>query len=318
MLTLTLRPMLEVEQKYAYRQSQQLKMQCGAIGYLRGDFAKSGNEFHSTWFDEVSSRKTPEFSAQFDTVVNALRDKGGLFESRKAMLTLCAHQPIEAKFPSYPERQQYGFRVNYGEYAYLIQCNPYASDDYNFWSFAYQAQWLDRNIEQSAKGIRFIDSNYNTLFYVQDGDNIAVTRDGVLRQYECRYIDEAHVEVGNELYHICQFAEIMERNGSTYATVSPFIKSLPMLCYNLHPSTNEVVFIINGHGNYITSPARSVDKSKNIQFVDEKNAELRVTKAQAAAMLHGCLHGWQTPGADPARYDENGQPQKKKSREAER
>ena len=27
----------------------------------------------------------------------------------------------------------------------------------------------------------------------------------------CRYIDDCHVEIGSELYHICQFAEIMER-----------------------------------------------------------------------------------------------------------
>ena len=32
----------------------------------------------------------------------------------------------------------------------------------------------------------------------------------------CRFIDEYHTEIGNDLYHICQFAELMERNGHTY------------------------------------------------------------------------------------------------------
>jgi len=40
----------------------------------------------------------------------------------------------------------------------------------------------------------------------------------------CRYIDDTHVEVGKELYHICQFAEIMEKNGATY---EPLEKNQP-------------------------------------------------------------------------------------------
>ena len=32
----------------------------------------------------------------------------------------------------------------------------------------------------------------------------------------CRYIDEYHTEVGSSLYHICEFAERMERNRHTY------------------------------------------------------------------------------------------------------
>jgi hypothetical protein len=40
----------------------------------------------------------------------------------------------------------------------------------------------------------------------------------------CRYIDDTHVEVGKELYHICQFAEIMEKNGAAY---EPLEKNQP-------------------------------------------------------------------------------------------
>ena len=32
----------------------------------------------------------------------------------------------------------------------------------------------------------------------------------------CRYIDERHCEVGNNLFHIGEFAERMERNDATY------------------------------------------------------------------------------------------------------
>jgi tRNA isopentenyl-2-thiomethyl-A-37 hydroxylase MiaE len=38
-----------------------------------------------------------------------------------------------------------------------------------------------------------------------------------------------HIEAGRELYHICQFAEIMEKNGATYEPVpaSPLPENQP-------------------------------------------------------------------------------------------
>ena len=32
----------------------------------------------------------------------------------------------------------------------------------------------------------------------------------------CRFIDEYHTEIGNNIFHICEFAERMEQNGATY------------------------------------------------------------------------------------------------------
>ena len=73
-------------------------------------------------------------------------------------------------------------------------------------------------MSDSKRYIRFIDSGYNTLFYVPDGGTVRVTHgyDGSVHEYACRYIDETHAYIGNNVYHICQFAELMERNGSTY------------------------------------------------------------------------------------------------------
>ena len=66
------------------------------------------------------------------------------------------------------------------------------------------------------KEIRFIDSRYNTLFKIPNGSYITIVgADGRKSTYKCRYIDEYHLYVGNYGYHICEFAERMERNGST-------------------------------------------------------------------------------------------------------
>ncbi len=69
---------------------------------------------------------------------------------------------------------------------------------------------------EKEKEIRFIDSRYNTLFKIPNGSYITIVgADGRKSTYKCRYIDEYHLYVGNYGYHICEFAERMERNGST-------------------------------------------------------------------------------------------------------
>lgn len=63
-----------------------------------------------------------------------------------------------------------------------------------------------------SKDIRFIDSQYNELFRIPDGGKIEITfENGEKSIKECKYIDDYHTKVGNYLFHICEFAEIMER-----------------------------------------------------------------------------------------------------------
>ena len=50
MTDFTLRPLTVPERKYTYAQSSQLQGQTGNIGYLRGDFGSSGDQFYTTWF----------------------------------------------------------------------------------------------------------------------------------------------------------------------------------------------------------------------------------------------------------------------------
>ena len=70
------------------------------------------------------------------------------------------------------------------------------------------------------KYIRFIDSSYNALFHVANGDSVRVKfEDGDVREYVCKYIDETHAFIGVNVFHICEFAEQMERFGRIYEPV---------------------------------------------------------------------------------------------------
>jgi|GEM_PF-293808 len=73
--------------------------------------------------------------------------------------------------------------------------------------------------------IRFIDSDYKELFQLPDGDSIRITyppgdgREPVERS--CNFQGEHHFNLEkNGTYHICQFAENMERIGAVYEPVN--------------------------------------------------------------------------------------------------
>lgn len=67
------------------------------------------------------------------------------------------------------------------------------------------------------KEIRFINSNYDDLFKVADGATIQIAFPTETIIKTCKYVDDYHTKIGNEIFHICQFAEMMERVGAKYA-----------------------------------------------------------------------------------------------------
>lgn len=69
---------------------------------------------------------------------------------------------------------------------------------------------------EEKKYIRFVDSQYNTLFHIPDGGRIAITLStGENLTRKCKYLGECHTEIGGNCYHICEFAERMEAAGNT-------------------------------------------------------------------------------------------------------
>ena len=61
--------------------------------------------------------------------------------------------------------------------------------------------------------IRFINSSYDEQFRLPNGGKIEVEYPDRTFSARCEYIDDYHTYVGSEVYHICQFAEVLERSG---------------------------------------------------------------------------------------------------------
>lgn len=182
------RVLTEAERKYTFSQSQQLSMQTGLIGYLRADFGSAGNEFWTTWNDFRKDLKTDEFKAEFDDVINGLRE-GDVLSGRKAMSSYCYSTP-DSSFND--DRNHYGIRLDTGKYSYLMRFNPNRGE-YNLYCYCYQKEWLNSHLKNAERGIRFIDPHYQEQFRIADGEKITIKLgDGKTMDRTCRYIDDYH------------------------------------------------------------------------------------------------------------------------------
>ena len=163
----------------------------------------------------MSSLKTGQFKAELDEVINALRfDRkyGGMLKDRRSLAEFCSVRP-EGAFNA--DRYDYGYRADTEKYAYMFRLNPNPGL-YNVYCYCYVREWLDGHMGRAKRGIRFITPDYRALFRIPDGGKIRFQLpDGRHVDEVCRYIDETHMEVGRRLYHICEFAELMERAGVT-------------------------------------------------------------------------------------------------------
>ena len=313
LMELTFQAATPAERLYTARQSTQISGQTGSIGHLRADMGGDGKGFFPKWNSHRENLDTEEFQQELEGVMEALvgdEQYGGFLKSRDAMRDFCQEHPESG----FNDGFAFGFRADTAQYAYLIRLQPYKGEE-NLFIYCYRRDWLDGHMKQAEKGIRFITPHYDEKFRVADGDSVRIRcQDGRVLDRVCRYIDECHVEVGtgwDNLYHICQFAEMMERNGNS---VIPLRNSLPVVCYGKVPEKRAIVMFERGFDGYRSASFATKGRTSQ-KLVDELNGELGVTKAQAAAMLAGAMRGWADPAADPKNYDEQGQPIKPRHRD---
>ena len=305
-MDLKIRDMTPQERLYTYKQSQQIRSQTGSIGHLRGFFDNSGGTLEHTWEPHRSDLITDDFRTEFDQVFKALRadeEYGSLLKSPGSM-TRYSYKHPESMFDA--RGNTFGVRANTKNYTYMLRLNP-DKGDYNVYCYCYKRDWLDMHMAKAERGIRFITPDYDEKFRIPDGDEIRVTSsDGEVHDYECRYIDDYHLEVGatsHNLYHIAEFAERMERLGNT---VIPLRSSLPEYCHSVLPSMGELIRISRGTDGYMPANQKANGETGR-EAADKLNRREGITKAQEAAMLAGSMFGWQTPVADPNNYNEQGQ-----------
>ena len=86
----------------------------------------------------------------------------------------------------------------------------------------------------------------------------------------------------------------MPTTSTTPDTSTATSAPLPPLCYIRHPTTGETVEIRRGENGYYPISTRCSPECLNARLSHPP------TEDDIAAMRHGSLIGWDSPGADPA------------------
>ena len=69
---------------------------------------------------------------------------------------------------------------------------------------------------KNSQEIGFIDSKYKTLFTLPNGGFIQEQWDDFPIVKQCMFIDPYHTQIGNMVFHICEYAKLIEKRGITY------------------------------------------------------------------------------------------------------
>lgn len=121
-----IRPARPDEAGLFYAQHSSEDERLGAIGHVRMDFGRSGNEFWHTWHPRGSEDlNNPAFKAELQEVVDMMR--GSVLKSRFAMAHFCYEHGgrINGDWT-----QDFGYIVETEHYSYCLRCNP-SPEDYN-------------------------------------------------------------------------------------------------------------------------------------------------------------------------------------------
>jgi hypothetical protein len=125
------------EQKLFYRLDGEPAERHGAVGYLRCDYGKSGDEFWTTWFDNQPLLKSPAFKTEFNGVIDYLREASqksypydGSFAER---CLLNMRRPVTDTAVR--------FKIQTEQFSYYVRCQP-RQGDYDFYCMAYDNRYL--------------------------------------------------------------------------------------------------------------------------------------------------------------------------------
>ena len=95
-------------------------------------------------------------------------------------------------------------------------------------------------------------------------------------------------------------------NKSNTEEIETTFDGLPEKCWAVLPPTNKLIMVKRGVKGY--TPQREDVIPWGPENKDALNKRLGVTKAQENAMISGSMFGWHVPAANPANYDDEGNP----------
>lgn len=89
---------------------------------------------------------------------------------------------------------------------------------------ARRAYRLEHEDDPKDRSIRFITSKYDELFRIPDGGKVKIDYPDRSFVAPCEYINDYHTRISGEIFHICQFAEMLERGNGKVSPEPEMLK----------------------------------------------------------------------------------------------
>ncbi len=143
-----LRPASPSESELFYALPPEKDEELGAVGHVRIDFGRSGDEFWHTWWPRgPEALNTPKFQYELGLVIDDLRK--GVLKDLPSMRRYCdgSRGAIEGGVCC----QNYGFTLESDRYIYRLRCNP-VQGDYQAYLTCFDKQAHNLAYELTPKG----------------------------------------------------------------------------------------------------------------------------------------------------------------------
>ena len=174
-----------------------LNEKTGCIGYLTANLNASAPVFESSWHDRTPRLNTPEFTDDFNDMMDTLRQ--GILKSPAELRAYCAAHPDSLLQDNLSADTRHGFRINTGKYSYWMVCS-FLSTDCRLWVNAFSFLALDRCMREARNGIPILDLQGHERFRMPDGEKLkAVSLNGRSSFWTIRYLDTEQTVLFDEL-----------------------------------------------------------------------------------------------------------------------
>lgn len=154
---------------------------------------------------------------------------------------------------------------------------------------------LDKATMNEPKEIRFIYPDYQEKFRIPDGEQILITYStGEKKAFVCKYIDDYHLLVGHNAFHICEFAERMQQLG---ARVHPFPEKR-MIWQDIDLDLRDWEGLREEHPDYTEQQLTDEMYEINNDYLDDERANLNIRCANDIIVFgdigrwNGRVHGY--------------------------
>lgn len=324
-VALTIRPCTDMEAEFAYGQPKAVRLFAGGMGYIRGDFDRTGTGFFTTSFltDKGYSKPviTQEIRNTITEMIEAMRSNpktGFPLRDRSSMRRYQGNYPGKPLETPLSGSIETAVRVDDSRGITIILRLKPSRGDYDFYAHCFKTDALDRMLDGRAHGIELRTlATDKLLVHLNHGDSLyVVSKSGEVEiTLKPVYLDENHFYArgystpgteGQEYINNMELETLPFTEGNE-KTLIPVRKDLPEKCYGVNPETNTVIEIrksdIHTPG-YRPLEGRYENYEASSRAADEMNETLAdVTRPEdRRCMEAGAFKGWAHPDADPSTY----------------